>query len=420
MKKRFYTPKINKTMENYTCLNGKPLNEKAKVEGKFYNVKTNREKQESKGYVGHDLAELIGEDEGGPYIIGTLEDIKDFLTKNGLADKVDETALEAKYETAVTTPKPKAKPRKKKEKEEKIPSVFSEVKNVFDDNDLDGVCSLNTAGSVIYNPATDDARDLPKHALLSLCDFRLAGLKGWAVITNVVDGDTVDLVKYIPLDELSKGHKFAKHSKTGVRSFVHGNGSFYAKLRCRFNGIDSMEHAHPEGQFAESITRELYRIRKGHVWVEFVEGANIETKEKYGRTLIKVYTDESKETELTDYLLKFNEEGDNGIKVAFSYNGSTKSAYAKSLEKRSATETKRVSEKLQTLFLRHQESMNLEDKLYTQGVKAYLRDENTAVADTSSDTSESEEEPPRKTSTRVSSSSLSKTVSGKKNKREKT
>jgi hypothetical protein len=209
-------------------------------------------------------------------------------------------------------------------------------------------CQHNVAGSIIHRPQSSDPRELSESELQSLCPFHINGLRGWAVVTNVEDGDTLDIVKYVPLVELAQGHNYKYYSKRGVRSFIHTShldSGFFAKFRCRLLGIDAMEHNYPEGNYAKQLTIDLYRKLKGHIWVEFVSGDNVEKTDKYGRTLIRSYTDESKQEELTHYLLKFND-ADAGIIVAENYDGGTKSDYAKGLKDRSEEETERMTDLL--------------------------------------------------------------------------
>lgn len=349
----------------FKCLNGQVLSSNAYNDiGEYFNVATNRKRGEGKGYKQYDLGFLLGESERGPLILATDEDFTTFCGINNLN-------LNVNTDIKIQTPKKKptiAKTPKvtKKEKPKKVPlsdNVFSE--NVF------SICELNSAGTVLHTPDTRDPRDLPTSALLSLCDFHLAGLKGWAVVTEVIDGDTVDIVFYVPLNELSVGHVFAKYTSTGVRSFIHTQNQesgFFAKLRCRFNECDTMEKNYPEGKFAKKLTIDLYRQRKGQVWVEFIDGPNVETKEKYGRTLIKLYTDNNG-IELTDYLYKFNDQKNN-ILIVENYGGGTKSNHAKNLANRSVEDTEEMSKLLNERFDSFIKSRDSKAEIYTRGVKS--------------------------------------------------
>lgn len=97
-----------------------------------------------------------------------------------------------------------------------------------------------------------------------------------------------------------------------------------------------------EGKFARDITAEFYKSTK-KVWYEFVSDGDIEKKDKYGRTLVNLYADETKKVNYNEFLFQFNTKD---IIVVEKYGGGTKSEYSKSLGTRDSTKTAKIKKKL--------------------------------------------------------------------------
>jgi hypothetical protein len=106
-----------------------------------------------------------------------------------------------------------------------------------------------------------------------------------------------------------------------------------------------MEKDTPEGVFAKEATKAFYNSFKGNVWYEFNTGKNVEEKEKYGRTLVDLYSNEKKTVHLNKFLYQFNDSS-KGVEIVYDYDGGTKSEYAKKLNQRSV----KLTEKMQTLL----------------------------------------------------------------------
>lgn len=346
---------MSKTM-TYIALNGKKLNLNAWTKNSRVNVRTNRlNKVKQTGYLEYDITK------NGPFIWATKEEYKEFIKLNKVKD-------EEKDEEKIS----------KRQQKKHDDSTYGGV-NLHDvyTNNPHVVCKRNTAGTVVYTPDTKDPRELPRDALQSLCKFHLAGIKGWATVTSVYDGDTIDLVMFIPLSEMAMGHNYKHYNKVGVRSFIHTSTidtGFFAKLRCRFNGCDSMEKNYPEGDYAKKLTIDLYQRRKGHVWAELVYGNDIEDSDKFGRNLVRIYVDKDKKIELTKYLFNFNDP-DNGIIVVEEYDGGKKSDYSKNLAKRSKQDTGKMKEildsRLNDFILKSRNGKSSSTKnVYTKGVKS--------------------------------------------------
>lgn len=221
--------------------------------------------------------------------------------------------------------------------------------SIFDAN-VHEICQHNELGKQTFIPKTENPHDLPVEAICSLTTFCINGFEGPAIVSDIIDGDTVNIIVYVPLAKLANGHQYHYYSKKGIRSFIHThfmNAGFFTKLKCRLNGCDAMEKDTPEGKFAKELTIDLYKRIKGKVWVEFPQDDDIEDSDKYGRSLIKIYADKTKKVEYNNYLFQFNDEK-NGIRVVEPYDGGKKSEYSKNLNKRSEKQTKLMEEKLKS------------------------------------------------------------------------
>jgi hypothetical protein len=348
------------------ALNDRLLPPKAWEEDCRINIKTNRVNKHPNGRKAFNVGKFFETGGEGPFIWATEEEYTEFISKNGILelkgaqDRNDE-------ETRLYIKRVHAREKKKREA---ATYGGSDLYSVFPTNP-DDICCNNIEGEIICSPKTRDPRELSEDQLQSLCKFKLSGLKGWAVVTDVIDGDTIDIVTFVNLGVMALGHKYKHYKRTGVRSFIHTkdkSDGFFAKLRCRFAGIDVMEHNYPEGDYAKKLTTDLYKQRQGHVWFEIAEEDNIEKKEKFGRNLVKLYTDETKRTDLTRYLYRFNEP-ENGILIVEDYYGKTKSEASKALETREEKETEQMKDVLDDKL--HRFIFNCEDEprpQYFEGV----------------------------------------------------
>jgi endonuclease YncB( thermonuclease family) len=180
-------------------------------------------------------------------------------------------------------------------------------------------CFRGTAGTVIPAVDTVDVESLSPEQLSSLCVFSFAGIFSKAKVTHVIDGDTIDVVAYIPLMELGSARNIHRttdvHTNILLSSNYHRAG-FFAKIRLRVYGYDAIEHDKPEGQLATRLLTEKLNSLNNVIWCQFLGG------EKYGRSLAILYENEDRTGSLNNYLIEKSREL--GIRMAYPYTGGTK------------------------------------------------------------------------------------------------
>jgi hypothetical protein len=345
--------------------NGKPLSIKAMNKDTRVNINSNRINTKAhENYNSYDITKK------GPFIWAKPEDYIEFAKINKITTSSYKIVKYSDMSSSEEEKKPLQKTKKVVPVEEKKETFMSSMKKVVKDIFVDDsseeekkvatvvpTCKLGVAGTILYNPDNNDPSKLPQAALDALCTFHISGLKGWAVVTDVIDGDTLDIVIYVPLNELALGHTYKRYTKTGVRSFIHTNNvtaGFFAKFRCRLKDQDSMEKLVVEGKFARDITKLFYQSINGRVWYEFSSDSNIEDKDKYGRTLVTLYSDETKKINYNEFLFQFNTKD---IVVVEKYGGGTKSQYSKSLASRDKAETARVKKILDAKLAKYKASL---------------------------------------------------------------
>ena len=314
-------------MAKFVALNNNTLNPQAYEENTYVNVLTNRVNKPNKNMNCYAIGQIFNLETNGPYIMATEEDFKKFCSLNNLDPKIDNL--------------------KNLIHNSKMSTEFIQSLTNVSPVDTHEICSRNTLGEPISISRSKNPHDLNNQQLYSLTELRINGFSGPAVVTDVIDGDTIHIVVYVPLRALAQGHSYKYYSKTGIRSFIHTRfpeAGFFTKISCRLMGIDAMEKNFPEGKFAKALTIDLYQ-RNPKVWVEFPSGDNIEDADKFGRSLVTIYTDSTKKVNLNEYLFSYNNINDhkgNMIIIVEKYDGGKKSDYAKNLAKRSEKETEKT------------------------------------------------------------------------------
>jgi len=311
--------------------NNNILNPQAYEKNTYVNILTNRVNINNKTMNQYAIGKIFNFKTDGPYIWATEEDFKKFCILNNLNLKIDNL--------------------KNLIQNSKMSKEFMETLETVSQVDSHKICATNTLNQAIFTSRTENPHDLDDHALHSLTEFRINGFEGPGVVTDVIDGDTVNIVVYVPLRILAQGHSYKYYSKKGIRSFIHTrflNAGFFTKIRCRILGIDAMESKFPEGKFAKALTIDLYQ-RNPKVWVSFPSGDNIEDLDKFGRNLVTIYTNSSKKVNLNEYLFEYNiKDKKHNITIVDKYDGGKKSDYAKNLPKRSESETEKIQQYLDT------------------------------------------------------------------------
>ncbi len=134
--------------------------------------------------------------------------------------------------------------------------------------------------------------------------FSLEGFKGQFRISRVFDGDTFDLVFFLPMNLLKqKGRKGGRKGLATSQS-----DGFFWKLKCRLFGYDAQEHDRWEGICAAYILFNKLKALNGNVYGKI--GATYKnpagrdvvapTYGKFGRVLVDIYLDPQYKRRLVD------------------------------------------------------------------------------------------------------------------------
>ena len=263
--------------------------------GKYYNLGTGRmiTTLNRLGYDYLDAATLHG-GKGGPYVTGEKMLVEKFKTENA-------TSRTASSERKVITT------------------------GVVGDIGLS--CITGTAGTAIFTPRSTDVATIPDSAIETLCDFHLEGLTGKGKMVRVIDGDTAEVLLYVPLHSLTRPTKKGRgrgHMQSAAYVYSEGkDAGFFAKYKCRLWGIDAAEHNTAQGVKATELMTAKYAETKNIVYYRLGK------YDKYGRLLIQMYSDpEMKDSINTAFAGK--EYSGLGV-VVEAYGGGTKSTYMKTL-----------------------------------------------------------------------------------------
>lgn len=170
----------------------------------------------------------------------------------------------------------------------------------IDHND-DHLCQLGVAGSVLHTPISDDVADVPLEIMSSMCPFELLGLSGKARVTEIQDGDTLNVLFNVRISELTRTR--LKNRKTEARTPVltrQLDASFMAIFCLRLNGIDMAEHDTAAGQFATLLLKDYIARHNNIVYIRIIK------YEKYGRLLCSIYIDPEMTQLINGKLLNVN------------------------------------------------------------------------------------------------------------------
>ena len=107
-----------------------------------------------------------------------------------------------------------------------------------------------------------DIDSIDPQKLSNLPEFSFSQMRLRGIITNVVDGDTVDAALSIPMDQLM----YASGSQASI-VIGKGHQKFIIKLRLRLYGIDTAEKDTIEGQLAKKYSIDLYQKTQDRVEV---------------------------------------------------------------------------------------------------------------------------------------------------------
>jgi len=164
---------------------------------------------------------------------------------------------------------------------------------------------------------TTDVAKLPEETLSKVCRFSFGGLFTKGRVVRVIDGDTLDLVIFVPFSILSS----TREGKVGALPTKGSEkGGFFTQVRVRMYGYDSAEKNTEAGLQAKQLFEEKIDSLGGIVWCQFIDA-----NEKYDRSLAVLYEDKEKTRLLNDFL--FRQEQMTNTKMVFPYLGGTKKKF---------------------------------------------------------------------------------------------
>ena len=226
----------------------------------------------------------------------------------------------------------------------KVGGTVEEMREFYRINHIteNTVCKLNVENSVLYAPNVDDVAKIPVTMIDALQPFSLSGLRTKARVVEVIDGDTIYCVLYLPLKFLFEP-KYYQHERKSIEeksSQKHmkqaallksskptskkiQEGGLFLKFDCRLLNMDAAEHDTQQGILATKLTKDLYESLGNIVYIDCYGF------DKYGRLLIDIYADESYSKYLNFYLIE-HPDPKLGV-LAMKYDGQTKSDYMKNL-----------------------------------------------------------------------------------------
>lgn len=274
-------------------LNDKPL--KQSDSENYVNIKTNR-----------NISNLNNKDflyaiiDNNFYICGSKEDIENFIIKNKIKKK---NISYLNNSEKIKTDNLKRPELKKGEKLDLKELNFDE---------LEPICTLDSVGTALFVPDSEDVEDIPISIANSMCPFSLSKIRGKAKIISVEDADTVKFLIYIKMSELIKGREVGRARGVGSQKkkdiaypviTKHQEAGFFSVFTCRINGIDAAEHDTINGMFAKFLLEDYINSLSNIVYV------SLDKFDKYGRTLADLYSDKYYLNNISNKLLgiKINE-----------------------------------------------------------------------------------------------------------------
>jgi endonuclease YncB( thermonuclease family) len=176
-------------------------------------------------------------------------------------------------------------------------------------------CQKGKSGTIIFTKS-NNIDDISDEDIKKMCIFTFAGLQTKCKVVNIVDGDTFDLLTFVPLVILVQHGAVAFPETT---QHLSGSLGFSTIIRVRLLGYDAVEHTHLNSPLAiKLLTDYLASLPEPNkVWTQFTYD------EKYGRSLAVLWGDQYNGKMLVNEFL-LNESKRLGIILATPYQGGTK------------------------------------------------------------------------------------------------
>lgn len=301
-----------KKNEKIYALTGKILNENS--EESYINVKTNRTitNLNKKGFIYDTYVDKNGNTQ---YICAESQNVYDEFILLNQREREEEKDMK-EYDDVFLSKPPPPPPLRGLQKqtatrnfnleEPDIPYVKKVSKqspghveeNSFTDQ---AVCELNSAGTIIYNKEITDVEDIPQEIIDRVCPFNFNGLTGKAIVTNIVDGDTIEAFVGINFSQISKEKEKGRgKNKAIVHSAISSSLShtFFTKLSFRFMGVDTAEKNTIQGQFAKLLMDDYFKYLNDVIYFK------IEKPDKFGgRYDTNIYSDVAMRNLINDMLI---------------------------------------------------------------------------------------------------------------------
>lgn len=227
--------------------------------------------------------------------------------------------------------------------EQVIFQPFSDIEFITKDAVLRSqACHLGTAGTIIPLTQATDVEQLTTEETTQLCSFSFAGLFVKCRVINVIDGDTLHVVIFVPLHELGATRAVGPKGTARVGALLQNESmetrsywtsskesstntktGFFALVKIRMYGYDAQEKDTHEGKLAKQLFAEKIASLNNIVWCQFVE-INI-AQEKYDRILGVLFEDQAQTQPLNNFLLK--KEKELNVHLVNPYLGGTKQTF---------------------------------------------------------------------------------------------
>jgi endonuclease YncB( thermonuclease family) len=165
-------------------------------------------------------------------------------------------------------------------------------------------------------PLSDPVRSrniekIPADILDNLCEFNLFGLRGRCKIVDIIDGDTVSMCFFVPIDFLREINRSEQSS-----ALIYGEAEgLYLRWRVRLMGIDATElhgATRENGKLAKQILQDIVERHRG--FLDF----HILQFDKYGRILVEFFLSDGRN--INEELLRYPN-------LFKSYEGGTKKVF---------------------------------------------------------------------------------------------
>lgn len=232
----------------------------------------------------------------GVRVLGTLENIRSFYQMNS-----DKFCNITSLESVLFRP-------------------FDDVIFCQEDACLRSKACFDSGKNKIVPLTTTDTSDLTDKQTAMLTSFSLAGLFLKGKVTKVIDGDTLEVVVFVPLTQL------ARQRDVGcaiLPTTEYDHVGFFSKVTIRCYGYDAAEKDTKAGQLAKLLLEEKLQSLNNTVWIQFVEVSVAE--DKFGRSLAVLFEDSTSKTPLVKYLLEQEKQRD--MKMLLPYLGGSKKKF---------------------------------------------------------------------------------------------